>query len=144
VIRDLEVFQAFGRSIVSWHGERQGAVLSPGEWTGVFLNPGRDLLYARIDARFDAMISLGALEEVRALARRKLDPALPAMRAHGVPWLLRALRDEMTLPEAIERAKTDTRHYAKRQFTWFRHQAEGWTWAAPEEAEGTVVRLAGP
>jgi tRNA dimethylallyltransferase len=143
VVRALEVYQAFGRSIVSWRGERSGAVLKPGEWAGIFLDPDRDLLYSRIDARFDAMISLGALEEVRALARRRLDPALPAMRAHGVPWLLRALRDEMTLPEAIERAKTDTRHYAKRQFTWFRHQAEGWTWAAPDEAEDVVVGMLG-
>jgi len=97
----------------------------------------------RIDRRFDAMVTLGALEEVRALARRRLDPALPAMRAHGVPWLIRALAGEMTLGEAIERAKADTRHYAKRQFTWFRHQAEGWTWAPPEEGEAAVLQAMG-
>ena len=58
------------------------------------------------------------------------------MRAHGVPWLIKALQGEMTLGEAIERAKADTRHYAKRQFTWFRHQAQGWAWMTPEERRG--------
>jgi tRNA dimethylallyltransferase len=136
IVRALEVFQATGRPLVAFHGEREGALLDADACLKVFLAPEREALYRRIDARFDAMVSLGALEEVKALAARTLDPALPAMRAHGVPWLIRALAGEMALPEAIERAKADTRHYAKRQFTWFRHQGEGWHWLALETAEG--------
>ncbi len=140
ILRALEIFAATGRPLVSFHGEREGRLLDLGETVAVFLSPEREVVYSRIDARFDAMMSLGALEEVSALARRDLDPALPCMRAHGVPWLIRALQGEMALPEAIERAKLDTRHYAKRQYTWFRHQAAGWTWAGPEEAEELVLR----
>ena len=140
IIRALEVFHACGQPLASFHGEREGALLDASRCLRLFLAPEREPLYSRIDARFDAMMSLGALEEVRSLAQRGLDPALPAMRAHGVPWLIRALQDEMTLGEAIARAKADTRHYAKRQFTWFRHQAEGWTWATPEEGEAAAVR----
>ena len=143
VVRALEVLQATGRPLASFHGEREGALLEAGRCLKIFLAPDRDVLYGRIDARFDAMVSLGALEEVRDLAQRRLDPALPAMRAHGVPWLVRALAGEMTLGEAIERAKADTRHYAKRQFTWFRHQAEGWTWAAPADGEATALAALG-
>ena len=144
IIRALEVFQATGRSLTAFQGGREGALLDPARCLRLFLAPERDALYARIDARFDAMVSLGALEEVKALAARGLDPALPAMRAHGVPWLMRALAGEMALPEAIERSKADTRHYAKRQFTWFRHQAEGWTWAPPEDArDAALAALAG-
>lgn len=139
IVRALEIFAATGRPLVSFHGGREGRVLHPDACIRVFLAPEREGVYARIDARFESMMSLGALEEVSALARRRLDPALPCMRAHGVPWLIRAIEGEMALPEAIERAKLDTRHYAKRQFTWFRHQAEGWTWASPDEAEGQIL-----
>ena len=122
-----------------FQGEREGALLDSSRCLRLFLAPERDALYARIDARFDAMVSLGALEEVKALAARGLDPALPAMRAHGVPWLMRTLAGEMALPEAIERSKADTRHYAKRQFTWFRHQAEGWSWVPPGDARDVAL-----
>ena len=93
----------------------------------------------RIDARFDAMMAAGALEEVRALAARKLDPALPAMKAHGVPWLIRHLGGEITLAEAIEGGKRDTRQYTKRQATWFRNQLPEFAWVAPEQALAAVA-----
>jgi tRNA dimethylallyltransferase len=106
----------------------------------VFLAPERAALYARIDARFARMLEEGALEEVRALAARKLDPLLPAMKAHGVPWLIRHLAGEMTLDEAAEKARSDTRHYAKRQFTWFRHQLPDWPQIPPEAAREVLMR----
>jgi tRNA dimethylallyltransferase len=102
----------------------------------MFLAPDRDQLYARIDARFDAMLSGGAREEVASLAARHLDPSLPAMKAHGVPALIRHLRGEITLEEAAVIGRADTRHYAKRQFTWFRHQLPEFEWVMPEEARG--------
>ena len=80
------------------------------------------------------MLTAGALDEVRALASRRLDPALPAMKAHGVPWLIRHLNGEIDLAAAVEAAKRDTRRYTKRQATWFRHQLPDWTWIAPETA----------
>ena len=80
------------------------------------------------------MLAGGALDEVRALAARGLDPRLPAMKAHGVPWLIRHLAGEIALEEAARRAKLDTRHYAKRQFTWFRHQLGDWPRVPPEVA----------
>jgi tRNA dimethylallyltransferase len=86
------------------------------------------------------MLADGAIEEVRALASRGLDPALPAMKAHGVPWLIRHLRSEIGLDEARTGAQGDTRRYAKRQFTWFRHQLPDWPWLAPEQAEAEVMR----
>jgi tRNA dimethylallyltransferase len=73
------------------------------------------------------------LQEVAALAARHLDPLLPAMKAHGVPALIRHLKGEITLDEAAGIGRADTRHYAKRQFTWFRHQLPEFTWVKPED-----------
>ena len=138
-LRALEVFTATGRPLLSFHAERTGAVLQSDEVLSIFLAPDRDLLRARIDARFDGMMAAGALEEVERLAARGLDPALPAMRAHGVPGLIRALRGDISFDEAIEKGKADTRAYSKRQHTWFRHQAPDFTWVKPEEAEVWVA-----
>jgi tRNA dimethylallyltransferase len=134
IARALEVVEATGRSLMSWHREGLPPLLPPGTFTALFLSPERDLLYARIDARFGQMLKDGALEEVAALAARKLDPLLPAMKAHGVPALIRHLAGELTLEEAAEIGRADTRHYAKRQFTWFRHQLPEFEWVKPEQA----------
>jgi tRNA dimethylallyltransferase len=134
IARALEVLEATGRSITDWHSEGMAPLFDPARVARIFLSPERALLYRRIDARFDAMLAAGALEEVRALAARHLDPLLPAMKAHGVPWLIRFLQGTITLEAAAEEAKKDTRHYAKRQFTWFRHQLADWPRVAPEAA----------
>jgi tRNA dimethylallyltransferase len=144
IVRALEIFAATGRSLVEWQeGQRPPPVLAPEHCVRLFLEPARDELRQRIERRFDAMLAEGALEEVRRLAARRLDPSLPAMRAHGVPWLLSHLRGEIGLEEAAEAAKADTRRYARRQFTWFRHQMPGWSWQAPETAEGHAVEAFG-
>jgi tRNA dimethylallyltransferase len=135
IARALEVVEATGRSLTDWHRDGLPPLLPPGEFSALFLSPDRDQLYARIDARFDAMLAAGALAEVAALAARKLDPLLPAMKAHGVPGLIRHLRGEITLAEAADIGRADTRHYAKRQFTWFRHQLPEFEWVKPEQAE---------
>ena len=118
ILRALEVFAATGRPLASFLGARAAPALASGEWTGLFLAPDRAELARRIDARFDAMLAESVLDEVAALARRRLDPALPVMRAHGVKHLIAALEGRVSLAEAAERSKLDTRHYAKRQFTW--------------------------
>ena len=94
VSRALEVVLATGRSLGSWHAQDAPPVLDPSAAAKIFLMPERDALLRRIDARFDIMLAAGALDEVEALAARRLDPDLPAMRAHGVPWLIRHLRGE--------------------------------------------------
>jgi tRNA dimethylallyltransferase len=134
VLRALEVFLATGRPLAAFQGARAAPVLETHEWSGLFLASNREALYARIDTRFDAMIAAGALDEVARLAERKLDPALPVMRAHGVPHLIAHLEGRLTFAEVAERGKLDTRHYAKRQFTWARHQLAGFEWVAPEQA----------
>jgi tRNA dimethylallyltransferase len=139
--RALQVIEASGRPIAEWQeGRREGALLDLAKCVAVFLAPQRETLRARVDKRFDAMLDEGALDEVAALKRRGLDPALPAMRAHGVPWLMRHLAGEIGLDEAAQEAKADTRRYAKRQFTWFRHQMPGFAWVAPEAAEEAVLK----
>ncbi len=144
IARALEVVEATGRSLTDWHRDGLPPLLPPGQFTAVFLSPERDELYARIDTRFDAMLKAGALDEVAALASRKLDPLLPAMKAHGVPALVRHLNGELTLEEAAVIGRADTRHYAKRQFTWFRHQLPEFEWVKPEEAHSRMKILAEP
>lgn len=139
IARALEVIEATGRSLLDWHGEGQPPLLPKDSFRAVFLAPERDELYARIDARFDAMLGAGALREVERLAARHLDPLLPAMKAHGVPALIRHLRGELSLEEAAGIGRADTRHYAKRQFTWFRHQLPEFEWVRPEEARGWLA-----
>ena len=138
VTRALEVVLATGRSLFDWHDDNKPATIDLARVAKVFLAPERDELLARIDARFDAMMTAGALDEVRALAARDLDPSLPAMKAHGVPWLIRHLRGEIARAEAIEGGKRDTRQYTKRQATWFRNQLPAFEWVAPHDAQAAV------
>ncbi|WP_342712373.1 tRNA (adenosine(37)-N6)-dimethylallyltransferase MiaA [Bradyrhizobium sp. B124] len=136
IARALEVVEATGRPLPDWHRDGLPPLLPPGQFHALFLAPERERLYARIDARFGAMLDAGALDEVAALAARGLDPLLPAMKAHGVPALIRHLKGEISREEAAEIGRADTRHYAKRQFTWFRHQLPEFEWVAPEAAKG--------
>ncbi len=139
VQRALEIFAATGQPLVSFHGARQPGPLSHVPVVKLFLAPDREELRRRIDQRFLAMMEQGALDEVKALGERGLDPMLPAMRAHGVPGLLAYLRGEMSLDEAIAKGQGDTRRYAKRQFTWFRHQLPDWQWVEPEKGFEAVT-----
>jgi tRNA dimethylallyltransferase len=134
ITRALEVVTATGRALSDWHREGLPAAVDPARAIKIFLDVERPELYRRIDQRFDAMLADGALDEVRALAARGLDPSLPAMKAHGVPWLIRYLNGEIPLAEAVEGGKRDTRRYTKRQATWFRNQLPDWQWIAPQEA----------
>jgi tRNA dimethylallyltransferase len=138
ISRALEVVLATGRSLSEWHADNTPAPVDLAGAAKIFLMPKRDQLGARIDARFDAMMAAGALEEVRALAARHLDPNLPAMKAHGVPWLIRHVEGEITLAEAVAQAKRDTRRYTKRQGTWFRNQLPQFEWVEPAHAAAAV------
>ena len=140
IARALEVVESTRHSLIDWHREGLPPLLPQGQFRALFLEPEREALYARIDARFDAMLKAGALQEVAALAARKLDSLLPAMKAHGVPALIRHVRGELTLDEAAAIGRADTRHYAKRQFTWFRHQLPEFEWVRPEAASEWLDR----
>ncbi len=139
ITRALEVIVATGRSLHDWHREGMPPLIEARSAVKVFLTCERDELVRRIAARFDAMLAAGALDEVRALAERDLDPLLPAMKAHGVPWLIRHLRAEIALEDAAEGGKMDTRRYAKRQVTWFRNQMPDWHWMTPEQAREELL-----
>jgi len=120
--RALEVVEATGEPLSSWQRRpRQGGW--PGPLLQLWLDPEREALRAACDARFDLMLARGGLDEVAALAARGLDPDLPAMRALGVPPLVAHLAGELPREVAVERARAQTRQYAKRQSTWFRNQS---------------------
>jgi tRNA dimethylallyltransferase len=140
ILRALEVWETTGESISALQASTNPA-LAADEWVGVKLTPDRTRLYASIDARFDAMLSAGALDEVRTFAARNLDPSLPAMKAHGAPALMAHLRGELTLDEAAEIGKRDTRHYAKRQFTWMANQMPDWIPIGSEDLEARVAAV---
>ncbi|MGC1561280.1 MAG: tRNA (adenosine(37)-N6)-dimethylallyltransferase MiaA [Bradyrhizobium sp.] len=141
IARALEVIEATGRSLADWHREGLPPLLPEGTYRALFLEPERDLLYARIDARFDAMLKAGALDEVARLAARNLDSLLPAMKAHGVPPLIAHFSGSVTLEEAGAAGRLDTRRYAKRQFTWFRHQLPEFAWVKPEAAAAWLDQI---
>ena len=125
LVRAWEVFAATETSLSDWQSAGEPA-LPPGTWRAVALEPPRQALYARCDARLAAMVEAGALDEVRALAARDLDPALPLMKAVGYREFAAHLRGETDLPEAIAAAQQETRRYAKRQTTWMRGQMADW------------------
>ncbi len=140
ISRALEVMLATGRSLTDWHREGLPPMIDADRAAKVFITCEREELIGRIGTRFATMLQFGALEEVRALAARALDPALPAMKAHGVPWLIRHLKGELTMEEAVAGALIDTRRYAKRQLTWFRNQMKDWPWAPADEAENILEK----
>jgi tRNA dimethylallyltransferase len=125
LLRALAVAEHTGRPLSAWQVDTQPA-LGPHEWRAVVLEPTREALYAAADARLATMFEAGAIEEVRALAARRLDPALPAMKALGVREIIDHLEGRITRVEALERARQETRRFAKRQLTWFRNQAPDW------------------
>jgi tRNA dimethylallyltransferase len=125
LLRAFEVAEATGKALTDWQADTT-APLAPDRWRAVVLEPERETLYARCDARLEAMARGGAVDEVRILMNRGLDPAAPVMKAVGVRELTAHLRGEATLAEAVALAQQETRRYAKRQMTWFRNQTPDW------------------
>ena len=145
IARALEVVRSTGRPLAVWQADKVGGIGHAIALHPLILLPDRAALYARCDARFAAMLAGGAIEEVRRLLTRELDPVLPVMRAIGVPEIAAFLRGESTLAEAEAQGAQATRNYAKRQFTWFRHQLPDWRWVEPERGfEAVMARLNAP
>ena len=125
LIRALAVAQVTGRSLSDWKADTR-PLLEPGSYDALVIEPPRDRLYTACDTRVRLMIEHGAVDEVRALLARNLDPALPAMKAVGVPELSAHLTGATTQDQAVAALRLSTRHYAKRQLTWFRNQTADW------------------
>ena len=122
IARALEVRLSTGKTLAEWQRERTGGIGDEVELCPLILLPPRDWLYARCDERFAKMVELGAIEEVKALLARDLNPALPVMRAIGVREIAACRRGEVTREAAIAAGQQATRRYATRQYTWFAHQ----------------------
>jgi len=122
IARALEVVRSTGRTLDEWQLERSGGIASAVSLHPLILLPPREKLYRRCDLRFAGMLGSGAVGEVEALVSRNLDPDLPVMRAIGVSEISGLLRGELSRDEVLARGAQATRNYAKRQYTWFRHQ----------------------
>lgn len=120
--RGLEVIRSTGRSIAEWRGAKEGGISEKVALRPLVLLPPREWLYARCDARFEAMVAAGAEDEVRELLTMDLPADAPVLRAIGVPQIAAMLAGEIDAAEAIRRGQAATRQYAKRQYTWFRNQ----------------------
>jgi tRNA dimethylallyltransferase len=144
IARALEVVRSTGQTLAGWQLQLSGGIGQAVTLHPAILLPPREWLYPRCDLRFERMLGLGAIEEVKALLARDLDPALPVMRAIGVPEIAAFLRGECSLEEVKTRGSQATRNYAKRQYTWLRNQAPSeWPRIALQDynAEGIFVSL---
>jgi tRNA dimethylallyltransferase len=122
LIRAYEVVVGTGCPLAAWQAAPPVRLELPTLRIGVALTPPRAALYERIGPRLHEMLERGALAELEALRRRRLDPELPLMKAVAVPALLAHLEGRIDLATALDRAIVQTRRYAKRQLTWLRHQ----------------------
>jgi tRNA dimethylallyltransferase len=120
ICRAYEVLKATGKSMAEWNRNPNVGVREDLDFDIRVILPEVDGLYAKCNGRFEKMIEQGALEEVKQLMAMNLDESLPSMKAIGVPEMMAYLKEEITLEEAIEKAQQSTRHYAKRQRTWFK------------------------
>ncbi|MEM7213727.1 MAG: tRNA (adenosine(37)-N6)-dimethylallyltransferase MiaA [Pseudomonadota bacterium] len=134
VLRAWEVLEQTGRGIADWQDETPPPLVPLGACQAIALQPPRDWLYERCDRRFDEMIKAGVLTEVEAVMSTSLSPDAPGAKAVGAPELMAHLRGEMTLDEASDRAKMETRRYAKRQSTWIRNQMQDWRKLDPADS----------
>lgn len=138
--RALEVIRSTGHTLDHWQQRKEGGIAHAVELHPLILLPDRDWLYTRCDERYAAMLEHGAIAEVEALLARKLDPALPVMRAIGVPEIAAMLKGELDRAQCIAAGQQATRNYAKRQYTWFRHQPPT-GWMRAENANFNVTDL---
>ncbi len=123
VIRALEFYKQTGQKI-SEHNEKEKAKQSPYDFCYFVLTDDRQVLYDRIDSRIDQMLEEGLVEEVEALRQKGYTKDMVSMQGLGYKEILSYLEGEISLEEAIYMLKRDTRHFAKRQLTWFRRESD--------------------
>ena len=139
IVRALEVLESTGRSLADWQRQPGKPVLPEQETVRLLAVPDRATQGAVIEARFDAMLAAGALEEVRALLALGLSSELPIMRALGVAPLAAHLDGGLSLEAATAAAKGETRQYAKRQLTWLRRNMIAWRCLDPQQMESFLA-----
>ena len=125
LLRIVAVAQGTDNKLSDWQRVTR-PVIPPGSWQGMVVLPSRRTIYHRINNRFDDMVRANGLEEAKNLHAMGLSPDLPAMKAIGVRELIAYLNGEMPFDEAIEKAKQETRRFAKRQVTWIRARMQDW------------------
>lgn len=140
LIRLIELVRTTGEPLVALHAQTR-PLIGPDSWAGFALHPDRATLYERIERRFEAMMAAGALDEARVLHSRGLDRQLPAMKAVGVRPLMAHLDGALGLDEAVVQAKTDSRRFAKRQFTWFSNQHADWMRLDADSLDQNIARM---
>ena len=135
-IRAMEVWRATGRSLLDWQADGQSSGGLTGPTAKVVMMPRRKEVYAGAEARIAAMVAGGVIDEIKALDALGLDPDLPVMRAIAVPEFLAVVRGQSTLDDAVAAAAQASRRFAKRQYTWFRHQMPDWKgFSLPDRAQ---------
>ncbi|WP_439534049.1 tRNA (adenosine(37)-N6)-dimethylallyltransferase MiaA [Polymorphobacter sp.] len=142
LLRALEVIRATGRSLLHWQAQRTGGLADTHQIRGLVVAPDRTTRWAAAEARLGTMVAQGALEEVRALVARRLDPQLPVMKALGVAPFARALTGEISLPQACEETLIATRQYQKRQMTWLNGRLASWPRLTAAETDSAATLLA--
>ena len=133
ISRGLEVYRLTGQALSAWQAQA-ASVANPPAVRLILAPLSRPALYAAVDARFDAMLAAGLLDEVAALRGAGYDRDLPALRAVGYRQAWSHLCGETDYPSMIEAGKTASRHYAKRQLTWLRGDPHG-HWLDPAGAD---------
>jgi tRNA dimethylallyltransferase len=141
LMRVIAVAWAVGKPLSQLQADTH-PLIDPQSVLGVIISPDRQTLYARIEKRFERMVKDGALDEAKFMIDRNLADDLPAMKAVGLPPLMAHLAGELTLDEAIDNAKRDSRRYAKRQFTWFSNQHGNWPRISALDPAAQQVELA--
>jgi len=139
ILRGLEVHAATGRRLSDWQQQTQIAPLS--DYQGLLLMPDRDWLYARCDARFETMMTGGAIAEIELLWALNLPPDTNAMKALGVADIMAMLSGEIDRETAVAQAQQATRRYAKRQMTWFRNQMSDWKTFTEQDYENNFANI---
>jgi tRNA dimethylallyltransferase len=141
ILRAADVLHGTGRPISDWQRVAGRPVLNGLQLACFVISPERELLYRRIDRRFEQMIAAGALDEAKQLLG--LDPSLPAARSVGLPELVRHLGGEISLSDATAAAQMATRRFARRQLTWFRRYMADWIWLADRDLRNIMTSISG-
>lgn len=135
IVRALEVLESTGRSLADWQSESGKPVLGEADTARLLVLPDRATHARTIEARFDAMLAADALDEVEAMVRLGFSGELPVMRALGVAPLAAHIAGRMSLEDAAQVAKAETRQYAKRQMTWLRRKMISWSHIITQQVE---------
>ena len=139
ILRGLEVFEATGEPLSQWQKQVQKPPLTA--FCGILLMPDRDWLYARCNARYEAMLADGAQNEVEKLWTLNLPPDANALKALGVSQLMALMQGEIDAETATAQAQQATRRYAKRQMTWFRNQMKDWQAFSEKDYENNFTNI---